>query len=1066
MNSFLNRKSMKSKINLFILIFLSVSVSLRVTGQNGKRKAWNTANPFKTNVFVENLGQFNNWANFPETVKYGINSANKIFFGQNSVYYRVDKGKILTEKQLEKAERHDMEFDNKEQTKFLVSMQWIGANPDAIIEAEGKSKGYYTFGEDGCWDKQAKGYDKLIYKNLYPNIDVEYIIPDKGGVKYSLILHPGADLSKVKMSYSGDYKRISLDDDGNIVIKTEAGDIIDHAPQSFMQGTGTLLKSSFVLKDNIVTFSLADYDNSSTAVIDPWTISPAQLVTDLAAYDVDYDKYGNVYVSGGSPPYKTVKYNAAGNWLWTFTNPAGFASNGSYSFYSKFCVLHHSGSIFIGEGLQGSGPRILKINSSGNLVITSANFSGNNECWTMFYNACTEQLIGFGGGTSATLNLQQINDTMLTGATIKSFNGYPGFCCNDITSAEMDYNGDFYALMSCYGNNTGSDGKLQKSLLSNNYNPPCAWDMPTGYLFEECFNYGIPGFGGIVETVRSNAVALNTSYVFTYDGKTLMAWDKNNGSNLGSIVVNASYASGSYRTHEGIAADECNNVYVGGTGLIHSYWFTGSSFIPGSSITNGITGEVYELAVDGPNNLIYASGAGFLAVNDAFFCPVADILQVSDTVNSCTGYACVSVSGGIPPYTYTWSNGGGNVNCKNNLAPGTYYVTITDNSCILQAGYDTIVITGNVVVDITGDTLICAGDPTTLTASGALTYNWAPSTGLSSTSGATVVATPSTTITYTVTGFGSGCSNSEDIVISVITQPTVNLGNDTSLCGSPTILLDAKNPGADYFWSTGDSTQTIIADTAGTYWVQIAYGSCVTSDTIVIFSNIPPNVNIGSDTSLCPGDLILLDAKNPGASYLWSTGATTQTISAMGPATLWVRVSVGTCVDNDTITLSVPTGFELGGEQSLCSLSEVMIMVNKPATRYQWSTGDTTVFIIVDTAGVYWARAMISNCWFSDTTLVTGGPTALWAPNTFTPNSDGLNEFFAPVGEGIVDANLKIFTRWGEMVYETDDLSKGWDGHCDGIMSQIDVYVWVLDYRTICSGDKFLREFGTVTLLK
>lgn len=1205
---------------IFFMTWLICSAGLTYA-QSIKRGSWSATNPFHTNVFIKNYGQFNTWAATPEPVVYALNSGNKVFFSQNCVSFRLDKAEKFTEEAMEKAERHDIDEDTLEKTQFLVTMTWLGASPDATIEATGKADGYYTFGEKGYWDVQAEGYQKITYKNLYPHIDVEYIMPEEGGVKYSLILHPGADISMVKMSYSGDLDKISIDADGNIVIKTEGGDIIDHAPKSFIQGSGTPIVSSFTLKDNIVSFkletnidmsvrSLSIDDGQSTVIIDPWTVMPSQLATDYAAYDCDFDKYGNAYVSGGSPPYKTSKYNAAGTWLWTFTNPGTWAYNYSYYFYSKFCVLHHSGSIFMGEGLQSPGPSVMKVNSSGNVAYTSPVLSGNNEVWTMFYNACTNQLIGFGGGTSATMNLQQIADTMLSGSTIKSFNGAIGTCCNDITSAEMDYNGDFYALMSSYYNaTTNVDGKLQKSLTSNNYNPPCAWDVQTGYLFQECFNYGIPGFGGMVETVRSNAVALNTSYVFTYDGTTLMAWNKSNGTNLGSIVVDAAYNNGAYRTHEGIAADECNNVYVGGNMKVHSFWFTGSSFIPGSSITTDINGEVYELSLDGPNNLLYVSGAGFLTVADAFFCPSANILQLTDTVNSCTGYACVNVTGGIPPYTYTWSNAAGNTNCQSSLAPGTYYLTVTDNSCILQAGYDTVVITGNTMVDINGDTLICAGDPTTLTASGSITYAWSPSTGLSATSGATVVATPSATITYTVTGTSSGCTNTssivitvitqpnvdlgndtsicgvpsvvldahnigatylwstgattqtiiadtsgtfwvniaygscstsdtivvsasmpvvditgdtlicsgdpttltasgantytwtpatglslttgtsvvatpsatitytvngllsgctdtESIIVTVITQPAVDLGNDTSLCGSPSILLDAKNPGADYLWSTGDTTQTITADTAGTFWVNIAYGSCTTSDTIAITTNIPPVVFIGNDTTLCPGDLILLDAGNPGTSYLWSTGATTQTISVPGPGLFWVRSSIGACVDYDTININVPTGFELGNELSLCSATEVVITVNKPATSYLWSTGDTTFSIIVDTAGLYWARAIIQTCPFSDTIAVVGGPTSLWSANTFTPNNDGINDFYTPVGEGIVEADLKIFTRWGDMVYESNDLSRGWDGRCDGLMSQLDVYVWVLDYRTVCSGERFLRRFGTVTLLK
>ena len=82
----------------------------------------------------------------------------------------------------------------------------------------------------------------------------------------------------------------------------------------------------------------------------------------------------------------------------------------------------------------------------------------------------------------------------------------------------MDYNGDFYCLMSGYCSNN----HLMKSLISLNYSPPPAFDVNTGYDFNECLNNGIPGFGigcDIGGTVRANTLALNNNYLFSYDGK-------------------------------------------------------------------------------------------------------------------------------------------------------------------------------------------------------------------------------------------------------------------------------------------------------------------------------------------------------------------------------------------------------------------------------------------------------------------------------------------------------------------------------------------------------------------
>jgi gliding motility-associated-like protein len=90
----------------------------------------------------------------------------------------------------------------------------------------------------------------------------------------------------------------------------------------------------------------------------------------------------------------------------------------------------------------------------------------------------------------------------------------------------------------------------------------------------------------------------------------------------------------------------------------------------------------------------------------------------------------------------------------------------------------------------------------------------------------------------------------------------------------------------------------------------------------------------------------------------------------------------------------------------------------------------------------------------------------LYVPNAFTPTGDGLNDLFIPLSTGIVMYNMKVFNRWGEMIFETDDLDTGWDGRYKGIFVQDGVYVWIINYRTNCTGNKYLRKIGHITLYK
>ncbi|MGL4598585.1 MAG: gliding motility-associated C-terminal domain-containing protein, partial [Bacteroidia bacterium] len=108
------------------------------------------------------------------------------------------------------------------------------------------------------------------------------------------------------------------------------------------------------------------------------------------------------------------------------------------------------------------------------------------------------------------------------------------------------------------------------------------------------------------------------------------------------------------------------------------------------------------------------------------------------------------------------------------------------------------------------------------------------------------------------------------------------------------------------------------------------------------------------------------------------------------------------------------------------------------------------------------------NCLIVDSIEVIGTPGdgVLYIPNTFTPNGNGTNDYFLPNGEGVVTFNMRIFDRWGELIFETDDMNTGWDGKRKGNIVQIDTYVYVIEYTTICSTGQILRKLGHVNAVK
>ncbi len=145
-------------------------------------------------------------------------------------------------------------------------------------------------------------------------------------MEYNLIVHPGADVSRVQMQYSGAVKKIGLDKNGNLLIRTSTGDITENAPVSFTSDTSSVA-SSFSVHDKSISFALpADYDHKQTLTIDPWVRALTTLSTREMGISADYDVAGNLYVYGAgasteqdtSSLQKVAKYDINGNLIWTF----------------------------------------------------------------------------------------------------------------------------------------------------------------------------------------------------------------------------------------------------------------------------------------------------------------------------------------------------------------------------------------------------------------------------------------------------------------------------------------------------------------------------------------------------------------------------------------------------------------------------------------------------------------------------------------------------------------------------------------------------------------------------
>lgn len=204
---------------------------------------------------------------------------------------------------------------------------------------------------------------------------------------------------------------------------------------------------------------------------------------------------------------------------------------------------------------------------------------------------------------------------------------------------------------------------------------------------------------------------------------------------------------------------------------------------------------------------------------------------------------------------------------------GTYIVTYTAPSS--ETATTSISVDSIPVVSAGANVAICNGENTILTATGATTYSW--STGQT---GASITVDPTTDTTYTVTGFNGACSATDSIDVTVYALPTVSITGTLTYCAGASTTLDAGSF-VSYLWSNGETTQTISA-TAGNYTVTVtdSNGCSNTSAQVSVTELALPTVAISGTLSYCAGSNTTLTATAGLNTYLWSSGETTQSITA------------------------------------------------------------------------------------------------------------------------------------------------------------------------------------------
>ena len=824
---------------LFTIIELcNVKPTFSQIPQSVKQKTsskW-SVNPFEQKVFVENKGQFNeNTEVNNEILFHAVSGGVNIYFTKQGIVYRHDE--IIPKKKNDDADDKD-EDENEERKVELIphtlSAQWIGSNSSVEVTAEDKVSFYYTYSFDPKKEKEgikASAYKKIIYHNLYPNIDVEYILPeDKKGIKYSLVLHPGANPSDIKMKWDGE--KISQDASGNIVVKSSFGEFIDHAPTTYYSDGGSVA-SSFAIENGITAFKLSNFDNSRTIIIDPWTSSPT--FSTNQAFDVNYDFAGNVYAYGSSGTYQLVKFNSAGVLQWVFS-ATSVSANG---YYGAFAVDGTSGRSYLGEGYNGSGAQIAKVNTLGSQIGLYTGNSQMLELWRMAYNYCNGTIICAGGGTSTPSHQSFILDTNLVTITpVQVVSTLPDIDAA-LLSTDRYSNFSFILFARIYsGSQPTLDNLLVKCPLPGLI--PTTWGTLTGHTFVEVSSVTYTGGGAGWDPNGFNGLAVSPNFVYTYDGGLIKKWNKTSGAFVSSLSV-----SGTLFSWGGLDVDECDNLYVGVQSAINVY---DVNWAPVT--TYPVSNTIYDLKLSGSK--LYACGNGFVSEID-LTAATHTLTATSATCAQCNGTA-TAPSCSSTGFSYSWNPGGQTTQTATGLCPGTYTVTVSTNCA--RAFADTVTIKNTNIIPVSFTyTNVCIGQSTTFVdntpATSGTMSSWTWNFGDGNTSN---VQNPSHTYsasgTFSVTMNASstlGCSGTITNTVTVNSLPVSNFSATTVCLRDTTRFTDLSTGALSWNWNFGNGNTSVLQNPPNTYSVSGTYSvSLITTtangckDTTVIPVTVNP----------------------------------------------------------------------------------------------------------------------------------------------------------------------------------------------------------------------------------
>jgi gliding motility-associated-like protein len=943
----------------FLLVIVYVSLS------DFYSQGFNTFDNEKSSkAFIENNGQYDgrDWYK-TNNIKFAYShNPFYVFFRPDGLTYRMDK--IVRNPERDRSNPNDPKRKNISE---LIHVNWLGANQNVNIVHENMLDHYYSFAVKDFSNgevsniKNVKGYSKIIYQNLYDNIDVEYILHENGGIKYNVILHPGANPNDLKLKYTSAHTNIADEnieitlEDEQLKINTSLGQIIEHKPFTFYDNNNTEINSSYTFVNNELQFVIDNYDNTQKVIIDPWIVSPT-FATSTAVWEVETDAAGNVYTIGGETPMELKKYSAAGALLWNYVTP--WDTN---TVWLGTLATDAGGTSYI---TSGTTPEIQRVDNAGNMIwhnTTGGGFGQDTEYWTISFNCDKTKLIV--GGTkfqgltdvyAAIFDIDVNTGNVLNDVTFAYTNifgmSFPPPMPEEVRSISSAKNGKFIYLTH---NNVGALNQNFDICPNNDPTFEVSNQYPLGY---KCENY-LPQTqnGGGLKALTSNDM-----YFYTHTGNQIHQWDLITGALLNSAPIPGgasnvvAFIGGLVVENSGLSVDDCGNVYAGSKDRV-------LKFDPNLNLlsTSNVSFNVYDVSVNS-NGEVLAVGAQLNNANvnrngrieslnmtacaqyaviccDASFCQEDPICASAAPitlnpatpggtwsgpgVNPTTGVFSPSVAGqGVHTITYT-------------LACGNESLDITVLPCVPLTGCE----------ETNGDLTVTNGTgPYTWYEMGNVTYqsNDCVACGGTLFFGVCSVLTPCTIngtgwvsqgtgTTYTPTTFPvrvvdvygdtliiSAAGTLAPCGITTCTPPTLtSVPTHVSCLGGNNGAINLTVTGTSTYsfsWSNGATSEDISGLIAGSYTVTVTDQvdpSCSATLTVTINNGTQPTVVANSSANnVCPGDMITLTGSG-ASTYTWDNGVVNGTPFAATTTTTYTVTGqdANGCSNTDAVTITVIT---------------------------------------------------------------------------------------------------------------------------------------------------------------